>query len=579
MAKARLDAYIVPRADRHQGEYVAACDERLAWLTGFTGSAGTAVIAADAAALFVDGRYHLQARDQIAGTGVEPERAGPDTIVQWLVKHLPEQARVGVDPRLIPLTTAEHLNSDLQDHGAKLIAVDRNLIDAVWGKERPAEPDDPIRVHDDRFAGEAAANKISQVQAILRRDKDDALILTLPDSICWLFNIRGADVAHTPIVRAFAIVRARGKPDLFLDKHKIPPDAAAHLKPLAKLHAAQDFKDSLRALASQNAAVRLSPASAGWWVARQLGRTPIHRADDPCQRLKAIKNAVEIAGARVAHERDGSAMVRFLAWLDAAVDTGHVDEISAAQRLEAFRAETGALQELSFDTISGAGPNGAIVHYRVNEATNRKLGKGELFLIDSGAQYFDGTTDITRTIAIGRPTKEMCRNYTAVLKGHIALAMARFPKGTRGSELDPLARAPLWQHGLDFDHGTGHGIGSYLSVHEGPQSISKRGHHEILPGMIISNEPGYYKEGGYGIRLENLVLVQELSAISGGAREMMSFETLTLAPFDRRLIVPAILTDVERDWLNDYHARVHKTLAQGLDRETADWLKAACAVL
>lgn len=575
----KLAAYIVPRADAHQGEYVAACDERLAWLTGFTGSAGNAIVADNRAALFVDGRYKLQAPAQTDGTSIEIAEAGTAAMVAWLIGACQAGDAVGVDPRLIPLALAETLNAQLKPAGIKLKAIDANLIDRLWGAERPTQPTAPVCVHDEALAGRSAADKISALQETLRNDGDSACVLTLPDSICWLLNIRGGDVAHTPIVRAFAVVPARGKPILFIKAAKLGTEARAHLKDLAKTAAPNELRAQLHQLRSADGPIRLDPNTAGWWVAKQIGTAHLHRAPDPCVRPKATKTDAEIAGARAAHVRDGTAMARFLAWLDENAPAGKVDEISATQQLEAFRRETGELLEISFDTISGAGPNGAIVHYRVTEATNRRLNKGELFLIDSGGQYRDGTTDITRTIAVGRPTKEMVRNFTAVLKGHIAIATARFPKGTRGIDLDPLARTPLWQAGLDYDHGTGHGVGSYLSVHEGPQSISKRGMTVIEPGMIISNEPGFYREGAYGIRLENLVLVEALSPIAGGERDMMSFETLTLAPFDRRLIAADQLAEGERAWLNAYHKRVAKEIGPLLDKPTRDWLKAACAPL
>jgi Xaa-Pro aminopeptidase len=403
------------------------------------------------------------------------------------------------------------------------------------------------------------------------------VVLTLPDSIAWLFNIRGSDVAHIPVVLAFAIVPVTGKPELFVDAAKVTAEARAHLSPVARISAPQELAKRLAALKASGKRVRLDPATAGTWFFRKLkgGKARIVRGTDPCLLPKARKNSAEIKGTRAAHKRDGAAIVRYLAWLDREASGGKIDEITASQKLEEVRAETQALKEISFDTISGSGPNGAIVHYRVTSATNRKLKSGELFLLDSGAQYVDGTTDITRTIAIGKPTREMQERFTLVLKGHIGIATARFPKGTRGIDLDPFARRALWEAGLDFDHGTGHGVGSYLSVHEGPQSISKRGMVALEPGMIISNEPGYYKEGAYGIRIENLVLVTEPEQIPGGDREVMAFETLTLAPIDRRLVLPAMLSPAEREWLNAYHARVLATLAPELSPADRTWLQSA----
>jgi Xaa-Pro aminopeptidase len=400
-------------------------------------------------------------------------------------------------------------------------------------------------------------------------------MLTLPDSIAWLFNIRGRDVAHNPVALAFAIVPARGKPELFIDRGKLGPEARAHLGPLAKLSPPEALEARVKSLAHSDKRVRLDAATAPYWFARALGLKRFVRGEDPCRLPKARKNATEIKGARAAHVRDGIAMARFLAWLDRGAPTGNIDEIAAATELERLRRASNMMQDLSFDTISGAGPNGAIVHYRVTTASNRQLKNGELFLIDSGAQYLDGTTDVTRTVAIGTPSEEMRTRFTAVLKAHIAIATARFPKGTRGLDLDPFARRPLWEQGLDFDHGTGHGVGSYLSVHEGPASISKRGMVPLEPGMILSNEPGYYKEGAYGIRIENLVLVTEAAKPEGGDRPMMGFETLTLVPIDRRLIAIDLLTPAERSWIDAYHARVLAEIGPELAHDDRAWLAAA----
>ncbi len=456
----------------------------------------------------------------------------------------------------------------------------RNLVDRVWGRARPPAPKDPVSLHPLKFAGRAAQDKIADIQKRLKTDRQDAVILTLSDSVAWTFNIRGSDIPHTPVALAFAIVPVTGKPELFLAPEKLEPAVRAHLETFAKISAPEALAARLKAQRAAGKRVRLDPNTASYWFARALGGAKrIVRGPDPSLALKAIKNAAEIKGSRAAHLRDGLAVTRFLAWLDAAAATGALDEIEAVRRLEGFRRATNQLREISFDTISGSGPNGAIVHYRVSEATNRKLRAGELFLIDSGAQYLDGTTDITRTVAIGKPTNEMRERFTLVLKGHIAIASARFPKGARGIDLDPFARRALWQHGLDYDHGTGHGIGSYLSVHEGPQSISRAGMAVLEPGMICSNEPGYYKEGAYGIRIENLVLVTELTKAPGADRETMGFETLTLAPIDRRLIVKEMLSPDEIRWLDDYHARVAAALGPELDEDARAWLKHATAPL
>ena len=579
MAKAKADAFLIPRADEHQGEYVPPSAERLKWLTGFSGSAGLAAVTRNSAALFVDGRYTVQAAQECDADLFAFPGLARTKLAEWLGETLSEGSVVGFDPWLHTAGEIQRLTAALAPKGLKLKPVARNLVDHVWGKERPDPPLAPIRIHAVSFAGESAESKIARLQKRLASDKHDAVVLTLPDSICWLFNIRGADVAHNPVVLAFAIVGQAGKPELFVDPRKLTKDLRKELEGIAKVAAPEKLKERIAALAKSGKRVRVDPETAAFWFKRALGKTAFAAGPDPVIGMKAIKNPTEIEGARTAHVRDGQAMVRYLAWLDGALAAGRVDEIEAVRKLEAFRQETGELQEISFDTISGSGPNGAIVHYRVSEATNRTLKKGELFLLDSGAQYLDGTTDITRTIAVGQPSKEMRERFTLVLKGHIAVAMARFPKGTRGIDLDPFARRALWAHGLDYDHGTGHGVGSFLSVHEAPQSISRAGMVALEPGMILSNEPGYYKEGHYGIRIENLVLVTGADIPSGGDRPVMAFETLTLVPIDRRLVAAELLSVDERRWLDQYHARVRSALSRGLDRDTRAWLDAATAPL
>jgi Xaa-Pro aminopeptidase len=580
MAAAKLDAYLVPRADEHQGEYVPESAARLKWLTGFSGSAGLAVVLKKTATLFVDGRYTVQARAEVEGSSIEVSSVTRGNVGQWLGEQLSRGARVGFDPRLHTIAEIERLEGVLKPAGIKLVAVSRNLVDRVWGRARPAPPQAPVSLHAMKFAGRSAPDKIADIQKRLKADKHDAVVLTLSDSVAWAFNIRGSDIPHTPVALAFAIVPAAGKPELFIAAEKLEPAVRAQIESFARISAPEALPERLKALRAAGKRVRLDPNTAGFAIARALGGpAKIARGPDPTLALKAIKNTTEIKGARAAHLRDGAAVTRFLAWLDGAAATGALDEIEAVRRLEGFRRATNQLREISFDTISGSGPNGAIVHYRVTEATNRKLKAGELFLIDSGAQYLDGTTDITRTVAIGKPTTEMRERFTLVLKGHIAIASARFPKGTRGIDLDPFARRALWQAGLDYDHGTGHGIGSYLSVHEGPQSISRAGMAVLEPGMICSNEPGYYKEGAYGIRIENLVLVTPLEKLPGADRETMAFETLTLAPIDRRLIVKELMTPDEIAWLDAYHARVREALSPEVDDDTRAWLKAATAPL
>jgi Xaa-Pro aminopeptidase len=579
MGAAKLDAYLVPRADEFQGEYVPESAARLKFITGFTGSAGLAVIGKKIATLFADGRYTVQARAEVEPGLIEVSSVPRAKLGDWLAEHASRGHRIGFDPRLHTVAEIERLTAALKPHGIKLVPTNRNLVDRVWGRARPAAPMNAIALHPLKFAGRSAPDKIADIQKALKADKQDAVALTLSDSVAWTFNIRGSDIPHTPVALAFAIVPATGKPELFVAAEKVEPAVRKELDTFAKISAPEALAARLKALRKAGKRVRIDPGAAGYWFARTLGPKSTARGSDPSIAMKAIKNAAEIKGARAAHLRDGVAVTRFLAWLDTTAATGTLDEIEAVRRLEGFRRATNQLREISFDTISGSGPNGAIVHYRVSEATNRKLKPGELFLIDSGAQYLDGTTDITRTVAIGKPTAEMRERFTLVLKGHIAVASARFPKGTRGIDLDPFARRALWQAGLDYDHGTGHGIGSYLSVHEGPQSISRAGMAVLEPGMIISNEPGYYKEGAYGIRIENLVLVTDLEKMPSADRETMGFETLTLAPIDRRLIVKEMLSPDEVAWLDAYHARVAAALGPELDDEARAWLQAATAPL
>ncbi len=582
MARAGIDALLVPHGDEYANEYLPACAERLAYVTGFTGSAGTAVVAKDSAALFVDGRYILQAPRQVDTKIFEVLQVGKAKLAEWLAKALKPGAVVGFDPKLHPPSIIDELMEELAAKRIKLKPLAGNLVDRLWGRERPPPPQSAVVVHPVRYAGKSAEDKLAEIQATLKKDGQDAAVLTFPPSICWLLNIRGSDVVHNPLALAFAIVPASGKAELFIDPAKLDGEAKAHLRPLAKLSEPKVLGERLTALKAAGRRVRLGPAAPVWFH-RQLkgGKARVVRATDPCLLPKARKNATEIKGARAAHKRDGVAMARFLAWLDREARggpmAGRIDEIAASKRLEEMRAETQALKEISFDTISGAGPNGAIVHYRVNTATNRALKPGELYLVDSGAQYLDGTTDVTRTVAVGQPTREMQERFTLVLKGHIAIATARFPKDTRGVDLDPFARRALWEAGLDFDHGTGHGVGSYLSVHEGPQSISRAGMVALEPGMIVSNEPGYYKKGAYGIRIENLLLVTEPEKVPGGERDLMTFETLTLVPIDRRLVVPEMLSAAELAWLNAYHARVREQIGPELGPEDRGWLEQATA--
>ena len=576
LAKRGLDGFVLPRGDCHQNEYVPPAEERLAWLTGFTGSAGSVAILADRAALFVDGRYTLQARDQVdtaVFTIVPIAETSPEA---WLEANLPSGAKLGYDPWLHTVDGAERLAKACANAGGSLEPTEPDPVDAIW-IDRPRSPSGAVTLHDLRFAGEYAASKISRVRAEIAKLRADALVISDPHAVAWAFNIRGSDVAHTPLPLAFAIVPPEGRPSLYLDGAKISNAVRHKLEELAEVREPGDFTRDLTGLGESRRTVRLDQATAADALSRIVTGAggKVTRGPDPIAMMKAIKNPVEIEGARAAHQRDGAAVARFLAWFEREAELGRVNEIEAVEALESFRRDTGLLKDVSFPTISGSGPNGAIVHYRVTQATNRKIGRGELFLIDSGAQYEDGTTDITRTVAIGAPTAEMRDRFTLVLKGHIAIARAVFPDGITGAQLDPFARQHLWEAGLDYDHGTGHGVGSYLSVHEGPARISKLGTVPLQRGMILSNEPGYYKTGEYGIRIENLVLVTDAPKAEGGEKALHTFETLTLVPLDRRLIVPSMLTAEEASWIEIYHAKVAEALFPLVDAETKPWLEDA----
>ena len=576
LARRGLTGFIVPRSDRHQNEYVPASEERLAWLTGFTGSAGAAIVLMERAVLFVDGRYTLQVREQVDTSLFTIEHLVETPPDRWIETNLTNADRLGYDPWLHTVESAERLAKACAAAGATLVAVEPDLIDAIWS-DRPAPPLGAVMLHDLRFAGEAAEDKLARIRAELVKLRADALVVSDPHAVAWAFNIRGADVAHTPLPLAFAVIPQAGRPALFVDGRKLSNDVRDRLEGLADIREPADFVQALAALGQARKTVRLDQATAADALARLVTTHggKVARGACPIALMKAIKNPAEISGARAAHVRDGVAVTRFLAWFDREAARGALTEIDAVAALESFRRDTGLLKDISFPTISGAGPDGAIVHYRVTSKTNRGIAPGELFLIDSGGQYQDGTTDITRTVAVGAPTAEMCERFTQVLKGHIAIARAVFPDGTTGAQLDSFARQFLWTQGLDFDHGTGHGVGSYLSVHEGPARISKLGTTALRRGMILSNEPGYYKAGAYGIRIENLVLVVEAAAVPGAEKALNAFETLTLAPIDRRLVVADMLTPDEMDWLDGYHARVAQMLSPLVDDETRAWLAAA----
>ena len=577
LAKRGLAGFIIPRADAHQGEYVPPHDARLAWLTGFTGSAGTAVILRDKAAIFIDGRYTLQVRNEVDVNLLTPVAIMETSPEDWIAQNLQSGDRLGYDPWLHTPDGVSRLQAVCGRAGAAPEPVADNPVDAIWA-DQPAPPTAPIIPHPLEYAGESSAAKRTRIAAKIAESSADAVVLTLPDSIAWLFNIRGGDVTHSPLPLSFAVLWADGRARLFFDPAKISDGLIAHLGADAGVEPSNALGPALDAMGAAKRRVLIDKSTAAFWIASRLQEAgaELIAGDDPCVLPKALKNPVEIAGMRSAHLRDGAALCRFLAWLDQRAAKGGLDEISAAEKLAEFRAATGRLKDLSFPTISGAGPNGAIVHYRASAESNRILEPGQLYLLDSGAQYLDGTTDVTRTIAIGDPSTEQKDRFTRVLKGHISLAAIKFPKGVTGAHLDVLARAALWKAGLDYDHGTGHGVGAYLGVHEGPQNISRRPNQVALqPGMIISNEPGYYKQGAYGIRIENLVLVQAPQRVTGGEREMMGFETLTLAPIDLRLVERALLSDEETAWLNAYHAEVREKLTPQVDTPTAAWLRDA----
>ncbi len=574
LAKRDLDGFVVPHSDEYQSEYLPECNERLAWLTAFTGSAGAAVVLKDKAAVFVDGRYTLQVRQQADTKLFEPRDLVAEGPNGWLETNAPKGARIGFDPWVHSAASADALRIAVAKAGATLVPTDGNPIDAVWS-DRPAAPTAKAAPHAMALAGESSESKRLRIAEEIKRSGADAAVVSLADSICWLLNMRGGDTPHTPFVLSYAILNSDGSTDLFMDGRKSSPELIQHFGNAVRVREPSEFNAALDALKGKTVIADPTWTAAAAFARLDAAGATVRRGVDPCQLPKACKNPVEIEGARKAHVRDGAAVTRFLAWMARTAPGGHLTEIEAAKALEGYRRKEGSLTDLSFDSISGAAPHAALPHYRVTTSSNRKINKNEIYLIDSGGQYPDGTTDITRTMIVGAPAPEMKDRFTRVLKGHIALATMRFPEGTPGSALDAFARKSLWDAGLDYDHGTGHGVGSYLSVHEGPQNISKRNVAQpLMPGMICSNEPGYYKEGEYGIRIENLVVVTPAAPVPGGdaQRSFMAFETITLAPIDIDLVEPALLTDAERDWLNAYHRRVYETLSPLLDDETRHWL-------
>ncbi len=576
-----VTGFVVPLTDEHMSEYVGAYAQRLAWLTGFGGSAGSAVVLATQAAMFTDGRYTLQVRAQVDGALYDYVAVPGTSTTDWLAAHARPGDRIGYDPWLHTRGWVATTSAGLAAKGASLVPLPANPVDAVW-TDRPAPSTARLEVQADNFAGETSAAKRERIAAWLQQQKADAAVVTALDSIAWLFNVRGRDVDHTPVPLAFALVHADATADLFVDAAKVSAEVRDHLGPAVRIASRSAFPAALDALAGRT--VVAAPPSSVAAVFEHLGAATVIEARDPCVVPKAVKNATEIAGSRAAHVRDGAALTRFLHWFAGEAPTGTLDEIGAAAKLKQFRDQTNQLEDLSFDTISGAGPNGAVVHYRVTPETNRRIERDSLYLVDSGGQYRDGTTDVTRTLAVGIPTAEIRDRFTRVLKGHIALSSAVFPEGTRGNQLDALARQFLWAIGLDYAHGTGHGVGSYLAVHEGPARIATAaggygamGDEPLRAGMILSNEPGYYKANEYGIRIENLVLVEPREV--GGERAMLGFTTLTLAPIDRALIDVALLTSAERGWVDAYHARVRREIGPLLDDAAAMWLDGATAPL
>ena len=577
----RLDGFVVPLTDEHMSEYVGSYAQRLAWLTGFEGSAGSAVVLPEQAAIFVDGRYTLQVRQQVSDKEWSYQSVPETSVTGWLKEHAPEGARIGYDPWLHTRDWVKKARESLASRGAELVPVGRNPIDRIWS-DRPEMSKAKLVVQPDEYAGKSSAEKRAEIAEWLAKHEADAAIIAPLDSIAWLFNVRGQDVHRTPVALAYAIAHSDGTADLFVAGEKVGPDVRQHLGNGVRLHERYEFESALSQLGGKTVAVDPETAVAAIFDALEKAGAKVLPIRDPTIVPKACKNPVEIAGQKAAQLRDGVAIARFLKWLEEEAPNGTVDEYGAADKIEELRRENPELRDLSFDTISGAGGNGASPHYRVNDQSNHRLEMNEIFLLDSGGQYVDGTTDITRTVIVGEPTDEMRDRCTRVLKGHIAVATAVFPQGTRGSQLDSFARRPLWEAGLDFAHGTGHGVGSYLAVHEGPQRIApvgsaqSGGDEPLRPGMIISNEPGYYKSGEYGIRIENLVLVVD-KQIDGAEKEMLGFETLTFAPIDRRLIAKEMLSEAELGWLNDYHAQVLEKIGPKLSGADRDWLEKACA--
>ncbi|WP_299796465.1 aminopeptidase P family protein [uncultured Shewanella sp.] len=573
MAKANLDAFIIPRADEYLGEYVPERNERMQWISNFTGSAGMVIVLKESAVIFVDGRYTVQVKQQVDGTLFEYLSLTDNPQIEWLSDKLKSDARVGYDSRLHPLSWQKSAESKLAKAQIQLVSVDENPIDLHW-QNRPAASTSPVVLFDDKSAGKTSLQKRLEIGAAVAKAGADTALITSLDSFCWLLNIRGNDVPCLPIVLGTALLHANGDMELFTDLSKLPAGIDEHVGTGVTFSDEATLKTALNKLAGRK--LLADPNSANAWsqlTAEQAGAQLIAGLD-PVSLPKAQKNESELAGLRACHVRDGVAVSRFLAWLDREVSAGNFyDEGVLADKLETFRLEDELYREPSFDTISAVGGNAAMCHYNHNNGTPATMTNNSIYLVDSGAQYLDGTTDVTRTLAIGQVSDEQKKMVTLVLKGHIALDQARFPRGTTGQQLDAFARQYLWQHGFDYDHGTGHGVGHFLSVHEGPQRVAKNSNDvALLPGMVISNEPGYYRADEFGIRLENLVAVRPCEALAGAEREIFEFEALTMIPMDTRLIDKTLLSDAEINWFNDYHTQVFDTLSPFMQGEELDWL-------
>lgn len=579
MAAAGLDLFLVPHEDEYQNEYLPDCNERLMWISGFTGSAGAAIIGIESAVMFVDGRYTLQVRQQVDETLFAFTKLEGGGMASWLRDNVKAGQTIGFDPRLHSPAALGRIREAVSLAGGKTKSLDINPIDKAW-MNRPPAPLSKVTIQPENLSGKTHATKRSEIGKSIADAGADAALITAPASIAWLLNIRGSDVQCTPLPLSTAIIDQSGPVQLFIAPEKLSDEVLAHFGNEVSVHSEEALIDGLATLAGKVVIADPNTASAWHVDALKSAGADVKLASDPIALPKAKKNAIEIKGTEAAHIRDGAALVRFLHWLDTDAQSGEVNEIEAATQLERCRRVDTSLRDLSFESISGAGSNGAVVHYRVNTGTVQTLKRGSLFLIDSGGQYPDGTTDVTRTVPIGEPTQEMRERFTLVLQGHIALATVRFPTGTTGSNLDALARHPLWQAGLDYDHGTGHGVGVFLGVHEGPQRISKAPNKIALePGMIVSNEPGYYKTGEYGIRIENLQYVTEPSPITGGERDMLGFANLTWAPLHKALIDKDMLSRAERDYVNDYHAKVMKHIGPLVEGGVRLWLEEACSPL